>query len=591
MGPEDSNGSNTFGGAINFVSLQPTLTPHFNFSRSAGSFGQSELWLNATGTHDAWATRSRSTISTKAGYTTQTVTVYTPAYRRRPARHVHAHGARFVGRVASRPWEPDVDVFAEREHHGARFSARRRSRSELVGQRHRLHSRRCRHDVRTVHRSRAPSRFCRTSAPIKCAASAPLGAGELTANIYESDNGITIDGNPSDPAYDVTHIDHRYNGALTWQRTFATSQFAIGGYTRYEVPRVSRARDDRRIDARRPRRRTTLGQTINVFYARGGFQPAAKLRLDGGVFESNYTSFGANLDGRFGRDLQHRSQDSASFLDRHRLPRAAADRALPVSASQIWRRINTASSSDRAIRTSNPSTRPNTSSAFRINSSPRRSTSRSIRRICAIRSRSTIRARLRFADACVSDKRPTTHVIPGCMSYNSNVGNAVYQGIEARFVQRFAPQHLFLTAMYGLNVAYPKDLNANFSNPTSGGNLVDNQQFPGIPQQQGSLELDWAQGRLACSDAGDLPRQQQRAQSRPVYLYRRIGRFQVECRDRRHVPGTNLFNDAAGHFTQFGAGAPYLGVGGIVAADRPSTSSNRLVYGSSLPRTCEESSD
>jgi len=29
------------------------------------------------------------------------------------------------------------------------------------------------------------------------------------------------------------------------------------------------------------------------------------------------------------------------------------------------------------------------------------------------------------------------------------------------------------------------------------------------------------------------------------------------------LQGTNLFNDAAGRFTQFGAGAPYLGVGGI----------------------------
>ncbi len=49
LGPEDSNGSNTFGGAINLVSLQPTKDPHYGLSLSSGSFGQNEAWLNASG--------------------------------------------------------------------------------------------------------------------------------------------------------------------------------------------------------------------------------------------------------------------------------------------------------------------------------------------------------------------------------------------------------------------------------------------------------------------------------------------------------------------------------------------------------------
>ena len=38
----------------------------------------------------------------------------------------------------------------------------------------------------------------------------------------------------------------------------------------------------------------------------------------------------------------------------------------------------------------------------------------------------------------------------------------MYTGAEVRFVQRFTRQHLFVTARYGLNCAYPKDLNAQF---------------------------------------------------------------------------------------------------------------------------------
>ena len=50
LGPTDLEGSNTFGGAVNFVSLRPTQEDHFNLSTSAGSYGTTQSWLNATGT-------------------------------------------------------------------------------------------------------------------------------------------------------------------------------------------------------------------------------------------------------------------------------------------------------------------------------------------------------------------------------------------------------------------------------------------------------------------------------------------------------------------------------------------------------------
>ena len=176
---------------------------------------------------------------------------------------------------------------------------------------------------------------------------------------------------------------------------------------------------------------------------------------------------------------------------------------------------------------------------------------------------------LALADSGACVGQTAAAPVPGCVSYNSNVGNAVYQGIEARYVQRFAPQHLFLTAMYGLNVAYPKDLNANFSNPTSGGNLVDNQQFLGIPQQQGSLELDWAQGNWHAALQAVFRGDNNELNQGPfTFMTASVG-FKLNNASDITFQGTNPFGDAAGHFTQFGAGAPYLGVGGTpLATDR-----------------------
>ena len=285
LGPEDSNGSNTFGGSINFVSLQPTLAPHLNFQASGGSFGQSELWLNATGTHDRLGYAFAIDNQHEAGYTSQTVPLYSTTDATCQPCDTHLGSS-----VASRAALGNVTwTFSQNANITARvflLSDVRDQSSSVNGIDFNSF------DVGTPMYGQfigpGAESFLQNIRAYQVRSETPLGAGELTANVYESDNGVTLDGNASNPAYDITHLDHRYFGGLNWQRNFATSQFAVGGYTDYEnlmfpgqtIP--------------------TLGQTINVFYARGGFQPAERLRIDGGVFESNYTSFGANLDGRLG---------------------------------------------------------------------------------------------------------------------------------------------------------------------------------------------------------------------------------------------------------------------------------------------------
>jgi outer membrane receptor protein involved in Fe transport len=128
---------------------------------------------------------------------------------------------------------------------------------------------------------------------------APLGAGELSGDLSVSDNSIDVNGGSASP-YDLVHRDQRFNGGLTWQRSFADSQFAIGGYTRYEALKFLAPPTTDRTPAGGAEAQPAHGQTINVLFARGGFTPLAKLRLNGGLFASRYTTFGTNIDGRFG---------------------------------------------------------------------------------------------------------------------------------------------------------------------------------------------------------------------------------------------------------------------------------------------------
>jgi hypothetical protein len=155
--------------------------------------------------------------------------------------------------------------------------------------------------------------------------------------------------------------------------------------------------------------------------------------------------------------------------------------------------------------------------------------------------------------------------IPACVSFNSNVGNAVYQGAEVRFTQRLAP-HLLATARYGLNIAYPKDLNAQFSNPTSGGSLVDNEQFLGIPQQQGSLELEYDGSSWHAAGSGTARGNDNELNQGPFAIFNAlVGRHFGSGIDLS-LSGTNLTNAVAGAFTRLGAGEPYRGVGGLNAS-------------------------
>jgi outer membrane cobalamin receptor len=544
LGPEDSNGSNTFGGAINLVSLRPTKLAHEAFSVSDGSFGQSEFWFNATGTVGRLGYATAFDDQNETGYVNQTTPVFVNADTACAPCATHLGsgvGAHTALGTLTWSFSQNADVTAR-----VFLLGDLRDQSSAVNGIDHNPS-----DLGTASYGQfigaGEQTFAQVLRAYQVRGRAPLGAGELSADLSESDNGVAVNGGSLSP-YDIDHQDRRYNGALTWQRTFADSQFAIGGYTRYESFVADAAGFP------------LLGQTIDVLFARGGFEPLAKLRLDGGIFESRYTTFGSNLDGRFGA-IYTTDPDTAvrfSLGTGFRAPLLAERFQFPYSGLAL-------DGNNVFVGQGSPNEKPEHATEYELGMShefSKRATLDFSLYHTNLRDPVEIFYPLAAVAAGTCKNNSVAAPIPACVSYNSNVGNAVYEGAELRFSERFAPAHLLLTARYGLNVAYPKDLNAQFSNPTSGGSLVDNAQFLGIPQQQGSAEIGWSNlGWHAATTATFRGNNNELSQPPFAVVGALLGKQLGSSLDLS-LAGTNLFNGAAGRFTVFGGGTPYRGITG-----------------------------
>jgi outer membrane cobalamin receptor len=536
LGPEDTNGSNTFGGAINFVSLQPTRAHHVSFSTSAGSWGQSEASLNATGSQKRLGYAIALDDQHEAGYVNQLLNLHStidPACNPCQTPVGSSVASRLGLANLSYTFSPNADVafrlFTLGDDRDMSASTTGVQNGAFFGP--------------------GAESLLQNIRAYQLRGRAPLGAGELIADLSDSDNGVTIDGNANNPAYDVTHADHRYNAGLTWQRSFATSEFAVGGYTRYESLQFLDPAGNSPL----------LGQSINAAFVRGGFEPIEQLRIDAGLFESHYTSFGSNLDGRIGAtyEFEHGTSLRLSAGTGFRAPLLIERYQFPLAEL-------TQDANGVFVGQGSPDEHPEHATEYELGVSQRFPSATLDLSLYQTNLRDPIEIyyplALAQSGACLAQS--AGNPVPGCLSYNSNVGNAVYQGAELRFVQNFAPHHLFVTARYGLNVAYPRDLTADFSNPTSSGDLVDNQQFLGIPQQQGSLELQYARKTWSAAAQAIFRGNNNELNQGPVTFIDAAVKFNVNDASDITLAGTNLFNAAAGRFTQLGAGVPYLGVGG-----------------------------
>ncbi len=363
---------------------------------------------------------------------------------------------------------------------------------------------------------------------------APLGAGELVADLSRSTDNVDIaGGGVSNPLYDLSHADMRTNESLQWGRAFSASSFAFGGYLRQETFVA-------------PGAVPQLTQNIASYFARAAWQPAAKLHLGAGLYASHYTTFGSNLDGRLSAVYDTDPRTSVRFSA------GTGFRAPLLIERYVFTNDGLPPPDNNCVISGqgNPNEKPEHATEYELGVSRQFGANSTL-------DASVYRTNLRD---------PIENYYPGdtcpavSYSYPINIGNAVYEGAELHYVQRFPQAHAFITAMYGLNVAYPSNMPVTVSNPTSGAYIVNDEQFPNIPQQQASLEADWAYRAWHAAAVGVYRGNNNPLNQPPlVFVDAAVGREIAHDVDLT-LAGTNLFNAGAGKFQIFSGGEPYYGV-------------------------------
>ncbi len=575
LGPTDSEGSNTFGGAVNFVSLRPTVSDHFNLSGSIGSYGTSQTWLNATGTTGKLGYAIAANNYQQAGQVDQYALVY-------PDNNVAPQNCNAVppgqqaqncpvlthlgSTISSRLGLVNLDYnFSQRADAGLRIFTLGDFRDEssavngIAGNRFEP----C--DPTDPTAPRCPSGFTTTPNPVygqhigtgdaifaqsirayDAYSRSVLGAGSLLADFAVSDNNVDISGGTGATSpYDVSHQDKRYNESLSWERTFDRSEVAFGGYARQE------SLNGAGISG-------TVSQSIKSYFVRGAQQFGRRLRLSAGLYDANYSTFGNTIDWRLGASYDLGSSSVVRFsvgtgfrapllIERYYFPPVLVNGKPEPNPG-----LPPADQNCVVGGQGNPNEKPEHATEYELGFSHMFSSDSNLD-VSLYRSnlRDTIENYYPFG-ACNS-KLGYAYEIP------VNIGNAVYQGAEVRYKQRFPRQNLYVVLAYGLNVAYPYALGPNVSNPTSGGSLVGYEQFLGVPQQQGSAVLEWAKNGWHASTAltfsgRNNPLGQPPFTLTDVALGKTFDRIDVT------VAATNIFNAVSGPFTLYGAGVPYRGL-------------------------------
>ncbi len=329
LGPTDLEGSNTFGGAVNFVSLRPTLEDHLNLSTSVGSYGMSQSWINATGTigklgyafagdsyHQGGQVNENdmvvpaNNLPIYCGPQTKTKTPNCPFFT-----HLGSTISAMLGLV-------NLDYsFSQRSDVGFRLFTLGDNRDESsalngiagnstcvfsgpgpacgFGPSGSSDATQAANPVYGDHIGQGSATFAQSIRAYDAYSRTPLGSGTLTADFYAGDNNIDFQGGGISP-YDVAHLDTRYNEGLSWGRSFDAGEFSFGAYLRQE------ALSGLGIDQ-------TLSQSIGSYYVRGAQQIGSSTRISAGLFDANYTTFGNSLNWRLGLSQDIGSTSVARF--------------------------------------------------------------------------------------------------------------------------------------------------------------------------------------------------------------------------------------------------------------------------------------
>lgn len=565
LGPADAEGSNTFGGAINLVSLHPTQTDHASFSTSLGSYGTSMTWLNATGTVGKLGYALAGSNFQSAGQTNQTALVYpqndvapycpppsvSAAKPMSTAPTPNCPALTHLGStISARMGLVNLDyAFSQRADAGVRIFTLGDNRDEssaingIAGDA-------AGNPVYGQFVGPGSGIFAQSVRGYDAHDRSVLGTGTLLADFTASDDNIDFSGGGASP-YDVTHLDKRYNESLSWGRNFDDGNYSFGGYLRQESLTGAGIAGP-------------LSQSIQSYFVRGSQEIGSAFRVSAGLYDANYSTFGNTLNWRLGinKDLDSSTAVHASAGTGFRAPLLIERYYFPQQADgRPSQNLPPPDSNCVVAGQGNPNEQPEHATEYELGFSKLFSRESSL-------DVSFYRSNLRDTIENYYPYNPNPKAPNGswCKPYSPqgfayeipiNIGNAVYEGAEARLRQR-VNDHMTAVFSYGLNVAYPYALGPNVSNPTSGGNLVSYQQFLGVPQQQGSATLIWAQNGWHSAISGTFAGTNNTLNQQPYMLVdaalgKTYGMVDLT------VSASNIFNAVSGPFTILNAGVPYRG--------------------------------
>ncbi len=566
LGPSDSEISNTFGGAVNFVSLQPTQTPHLNLSGSIGSYGTTQTWLNATGISGKLGYAFAGSDFQQAGQVNENdfVTPLNNTPIDCSAAMTNCPVLTHLGSsISSRLGIANLQYnFSQRSDAGLRLFSLGDTRDEssalngIAGNAFipcdETSTTQCTTGFTSdpnpnlgQHVGAGSAMLSQSIRAYDAYSRSVLGSGSLLADFFADDSNVDFTGGSTGVTpYDVSHQDKRYIEALSWGRTFDKSEFSFGGYLRQE------SLAGQGIDHPQT-------QSVASYFVRGA-QQFGKLRVSGGVYDADYSTFGRSIDWRLGTsyDLDSTSVVRASvgtgfraplLIERYFFPEVVVNGQVEPNPG-----LPPADANCVVAGQGNPAEKAEHATEYELGYSKLFSSDTNL-------DVSLYRSNLR--DTIENFYPGFSCNAPNGFAYEIpvNIGNAVYQGAEVRLKQRLPRQNLLVVVSYGLNVAYPYALGPNVSNPTSGGTLVDGQQFLGVPQQQGSISVDWAHNGWHAATAVTFAGRNNPLNQAPYMLTdaavgKSFGRVDLT------LAATNIFNSVSGPFTVYGAGVPYQGL-------------------------------
>ena len=536
LGPEDASGSNTIGGEINLRTLSPTRAPHAFVAVTSGAFDTASLVANVTGSDR----RLGYAIAFGNATTDGPVTA-------RPARFENADGTTSTvplgGAVITRTalatatWD-----FTQRANLRVRYFTIANIRDESAA-------------LSGVLRDgtfSGPGRADVTQGlrAIAITGRMPLASGTLTASYEGSGTTSTYDGGPTASPFDTSSNDRLGTYAIGYARSGPVLDISLGASTRVESLAIANVLA------------TTQNEHSAAYVARASVHVTPKLRVLGAILHARYSTFGASTDGRIGAvlDLDGHSDLRASIGTGFRAPLLAERYVTPLA--ELTAGLPGSVDANCVAANGNANERAEHVTEYELGYG-RRFDATTVADLTLYRTnlRGPIEIAYPLAAACPANA-------PGSMIAGQalpiNIGNAVYEGGTFRLARRFGA--LFTHLDYGINVAYPLNLPRSVANPTSGANLVANQQFQGIPAHVASLGAGYRRnGNHVAIVATYRGRNNELNAGAYAIVNGAIGK-QIGALDAT-IGFTNLTHANAAAFTKIGAGVPYPGGAGPLATN------------------------